>query len=280
MKKPFAFLRHHRLQRALALYIDGELPHNESEEMRQHLESCAACGQKLADICACRELIKAGRTPQVIPTAKLWQSIVKATAVSVPGRVSLGRFFFTTNSSVLRWSVAGVLLVLLGLALWKKNPSSERSIATRAAAVIDYGIFLDDLRHDASEAKFHKRYPAQIVKLAEAQQAIAFPLAAISALPDSFQLDCVRVLECSGQKCVQFTCSKAGKAINIFQHALGQPWTMGQYAVTRTPICNVECAMVDAKEVMALSWQGKNSEFLAIGALTPQEFAQVVQVLQ
>ncbi len=280
MKKTFAFLRHRRLQHALALYIDGELPRHELDEMRQHLENCAACRHRLAEIRACRELIKAGRTPQVIPTAKLWQSIVKETAVSAQGRFSLGSFFSTTNSSVLRWSVAGALLILLGLAIWKQNFSSERGIATRAAAVIDYGLFLDDLRHDASEARFHKRYPAQVVKLAEAQQAIAFPLAAISALPDSFQLDCVRVLECSGRKCVQFTCSKAGKAINIFQHALGQPWTMGQYAVTRTPVCNVECAMVDAKEVMALSWQGKNSEYLAIGELTPQEFAQVVQVLQ
>ncbi|MCG3119119.1 MAG: hypothetical protein ALAOOOJD_01450 [bacterium] len=68
--------------------------------------------------------------------------------------------------------------------------------------------------------------------------------------------------------------------INIFQHALGQPWTLGQYAVTRMPICNVECLMVNAQNLAAVSWQGKDSEYLAVGNLAPQDFEQVVKILR
>lgn len=277
MKK---ILRHRRLQRALVLYIDDELPQNETAQVRRHLESCAACRQKLVAIRACRELLQAGKPSLSVATEQLWQRIARKTAAQSQERFALGGIFSSANLRYLRWAAAAAMFLLFSLFVWKKGNEGERNIATPASAAIDYGIFLDDLRHNVSEANFHKRYPAQVVKLAEARQAIAFPLAQIEALPDSFRLECVRVLECNGKKCVQFTWSKAGKAINIFQHALGQPWTIGQYTSTRTPICNVECSPVNAKEVMAVSWQGENSEYLAIGALTPQELAQVVEVLQ
>ncbi len=134
-------------------------------------------------------------------------------------------------------------------------------------------------RHDAEDI-VQEVFVRLHNKLEQFQQEIAFPLAAIEALPDSFRLDCVRVLECNGKKCVQFTCIKAGKVINIFQHALGQPWTLGQFAVARAPICNVECLLVSTQNVTAVSWKGNHSEYLTIGDLTPQEIAQVVQVLQ
>ncbi len=280
MKKNITFFRHRRLQRALVLYVDDELPQNEAAQAHVHLEGCAVCRQKLADIRACRELLQVGRTPQSVPTEQLWQRIVRKTSARTQARFELGETFSSASFRYLRWPVVAAILIFFVLAVWMKSNDGERSVATSASATIDYGLFLDDLRHNVSEANFHKRYPAQVVKLAEARQAIAFPLATIEALPDSFRLDCVRVLECNGKKCIQFTCVKAGKAINIFQHALGQPWTIGQYAATRTPICNVECSLVNAKEVMAVSWQGKNSEYLAMGDLTPQEFAQIVEILQ
>jgi len=283
MKNAITFFRHRRLQQALVFYIDGELSQNETAQMRRHLENCAECRQKLADIHACRELLKVGRTPQFVPTEQLWQRINRKT--SPPERFRLSEIFSAAQWRYLRWSIAVAMLILFGVTVWDKINESDHGIldgARRpvAAAAIDYGIFLDDMRQETSDANFYKRYPAQVVRLAEAQQAIAFPLAAIEALPDSFRLDCVRVLECSGKKCIQFTCIKADKVINIFQHALGQPWTLGQYAVARAPICNVECLLVNAKNLTAVSWQGSESEYLAVGDLTPQEFEQVVQTLQ
>ncbi len=277
------FFDHRRLQRLLVLYVDDELPQNETAQMRQHLKSCAACRQKLSDIRACRELLKVGRTPQFVPTEQLWQRIFRKT--SPPERFRLGEIFSAARWRYLRWSAAVAGIILFGVTVWDKINESDHGIfdgARRpvAAAAIDYGIFLDDMRQETSEANFYKRYPAQVVKLVEARQAIAFPLAAIEALPDSFRLECVRVLECNGKKCIQFTCIKADKVINIFQHALGQPWTLGQYAVARAPICNVECLLVNAKNFTAVSWQGSESEYLAVGDLTPQEFEQVVQTLQ
>jgi len=280
MKKIITYFRHRRLQRTLVLYVDDALAQNDAVQVRAHLESCAACRQKLAEIRACRELLQAGKPSLSVPTEQLWQRIAGKTSAQTQARFELGEIFSSANLRYLRWPVVAAILLLSALVVWEKGNEGEHNIVTPASATIDYGIFLDDLRHNVSEANFHKRYPAQVVKLIEARQAIAFPLAQIEALPDSFRLDCVRVLECNGKKCVQFTCVKAGKAINIFQHALGQPWTIGQYAATRTPICNVECSLVNAKEVMAVSWQGENSEYLAIGALTPQELAQVVEVLQ
>jgi hypothetical protein len=176
------------------------------------------------------------------------------------------------------------LAILFAVAVWKKIPGNGHSVSPEGqkvyVAAIDYGIFLDDIRQEIPPANFYKRHAAQVVQLAEAQQAIAFPLAAIESLPDSYRLDSIRVLECNGQKCIQFTCIKADKAINIFQHALGQPWTVGLYPIMRAPICNVECLLVNANDFAAVSWQGKDSEYLAVGEFTPQELGQVVQALR
>ncbi len=280
MKKITAFFHHRRLQRLLVLYADGELPEHESARMRRHLESCAGCRQQLADIRGCRELLKIGRTPQFVPTEQLWQRISGKIAASPSKRLEFGKIFSSADFRYLRWSLAAAALLLLSVAVWKRISPGEGTIITEAKAVIDYGIFLDDVRQEASESNFYKRYPAQVVQLVEAQQGIAFPLAAIEALPDSFSLDCVRVLECNGKKCVQFTCIKAGKVINIFQHALGQSWTLGQFAVARAPICNVECLLVSTKNITAVSWKGNHSEYLTIGDLTSHELEQVVQVLR
>jgi hypothetical protein len=274
------FFHHRRLQRSLVLYVDGELPQNELALMHRHLESCAECRQKLADIRGCRELLKIGRTPPFIPTAQLWRHIAGKMAASSPERFELGRIFSPASWRYLRWPLAAAALLWLSVTVGKRINPDEGTIITDAKAVIDYGIFLDDVRQEASEGNFYKRYPAQVVQLVEAQQEIAFPLAAIEALPDSFRLDCVRVLECNGKKCVQFTCIKAGKVINIFQHALGQSWTLGQFAVARAPICNVECLLVSTKNITAVSWKGNHSEYLTIGDLAPHELAQVVQILQ
>jgi hypothetical protein len=286
MKRFFAFFHRRRWQQPLMLYGDGELPQNEMAQMRRHLERCSACRQALADIRASRELLKVGRTPQpFVPTEQLWLRIVKETSASSPKWFKFEEIFLSISWRYVRWPVAVAGLVLFGLIVREKMNEDERDVAAEAGqsfafAGIDYGIFLDDMRREVSAANFYKRYPAQVVQLVEAQQKIAFPLAAIEALPDSFRLDCVRVLECNGRKCVQFTCIKAGKVINIFQHALGQAWTLGQFAVVRAPICNVECLLVSTKNTTAVSWKGNHSEYLAIGDLAQHELAQVVQVLQ
>lgn len=285
MKSITAFFHLRRQRQTLMLYVDGELPQHEMARLRRHLESCAACRQALADIRICRQLLQAGRTPPFVPTEQIWQRLVRKTSPASPAGRTFGDFFSSTRWHYLRWPVAVAGLILFGLFIREKSGKDEHHMAAgtnrpTAFAGIDFGIFLDDLHREAAPANFYKRYPAQVVKLAEAQQAIPFPLAAIEALPDSFRLDCVRVLECNGQKCIQFTCIKADKVINIFQHALGQPWTLGQYAVTRMPICNVECLMVNAQNLAAVSWQGKDSEYLAVGNLAPQDFEQVVKILR
>ncbi|MGH7493512.1 MAG: anti-sigma factor family protein [bacterium] len=283
MKKLISCLHHRRLHRSLVLYADNELPPNELAGMHQHVEYCAACRQRLADLRACRELLQAGKTSPFIPTEQLWQRISRKTSTSSPRRLKLGEVFPSFKRRHLRWIAAAAMVIVLAVAIWKDTHDARLTFPDSAispATAIDYGMFLDDLHREVPNGSFYKRYPAQLVKHAEAQQAIAFPLAPIAALPDSFRLDSVRVLECNGKKCIQFTCTKAGKVINIFQHALGQPWTLGRYAVARRPICNVECLLVNAKNFAAVSWQGRGSEYLAVGELTPQELGQVVQALR
>lgn len=277
MKKIISFIQHRRWQRVLMLYADHELPQNELARVHEHLESCAACRQQLADMRGCREAVQAGRASLFVPTEQLWQRITARTSAFPQKTFKRWGNFSSVN---VRWAAAVALLIVIGAAILKKNIDSEAVIVAPASTTIDYGIFLDDLRHNVAEASFYKRYPAQMVQLAEAQQAISFPLAQIEALPESFRLDCVRVLECNGRKCIQFTCVIAGKTINIFQHAPGQAWTIGQYNSVRTRVCDTECSIMNLKEVMAVNWQGKDSEYLAIGEFTPQELAQVVEVLR
>lgn len=283
MKKNLAHFFHRRRLQALPLYADGELPPNEQEETRRHLAGCAICSAALTELQTCRALLQAGAPSPLVPTQRMWQRLVRATASAPFARNDKRTVLAFLRPPPLRWAALALTVIFMGALVWRNgNPIKPNSRAEQAqlAAVIDYGMFFDALRREAAPTNFYKRYPAQIVQLAEAQQAVDFPLAEIAALPSDFQFECVRVLECSGVKCVQFSYSKDGKALNLFQHELGQAWTLGQYAVARAPICNVECLLVNAKELTAVSWQGKHSEYLAVGQLPPQEFARIVQVLR
>jgi len=287
MKILNAFFSHRRVKLMLALYADGELPKEEVAEVNRHLESCAQCRQTLADIIDCREMLKAGTAPQIVPTEQLWQRIVRKTSKPRQAwlrprqaRPSPREVFAAINPPYVRWSIA-IAVLFVSVAIWKGTNIIQRNEASSVrSSAIDYSIFLDDVKEDFTEDNFYKRYRAQLVSLDVAQQTISFPLAAIDALPESYRLQCVRVFECNGKKCIQFSCIVDGKTINIFQQPLGQSWTLGEYAVSRTPICNVECLLVNTTDVAAVSWQGKESEYLAVGDFTPQEIEQVVHVLQ
>ena len=273
------------MQQMLVLYADGELPQDVAARVRRHLESCAGCSQKLADIIACRGLLKAGTALVIVPTEQLWQRILRKTSMPRQARFKLGEVFFSAGLRRVRWSIAAAVIILIGVFVLRSVDKDQPAFLFDAASrlpstAIDYSLFLDDVRQDFTGANFYKRYRAQLVELDDAQQAVSFPLAAIEALPESYRLDCVRVFECNGQKCIVFSCINDGKVINIFQHPLGQSWTLGQYAIARTPICNVECLLVNTTDVAAVSWQGKKSEYLAVGDFTPQEFEQIVHVLQ
>ncbi len=278
MKILNSFFSHRRVKLMLALYAGGELSKEEVAEVSRHLESCAQCRQNLADVVDCREMLKAGTTPQIVPTEQLWQRIVRKTSSHRQVWPSLGEIFSAIGPRYVRWSIA-VAVIFLSAIIWRGINRQDETSGLRSSA-IDYSIFLDDARDDFSGGNFYKRYRAQLVGLEEAQEAVSFPLAAIEALPESYLLDCVRVFECNGQKCIVYSCVNDGKMVNIFQHALGQEWTLGKYAMARTPICNVPCLLVNAPEVAAVSWQGKTSEYLAVGDFSPQEIERVVHVLQ
>ena len=280
MEKPATFLRHRRLQRLLTLYADGELPRQDLAEMQQHLERCAACRQKLEDLRACRKLLHAGKTRHFVPTDRLWQRINGEIAAPSPEQAARGGRFGPTLWPNLRWVLAAMAVLLLSVGVWKKVSLRPNAPAAHAQEAIDYGVFLSEVRQVTTTPNFHKRYSARRVNLAEAQQAVAFPLADLETLPPSFSFEGVRVFECNGRKCIQFTYRKAGKTVNLFQHALGQPWTFGSYPLARAPICNVECLLVNAKNLAAVSWRGKSSEFLAVGELTPDELEQIVHALR
>ncbi len=275
MKLPqtiLAWLHLRRREQTLLLDLDGELSTSEAEIWQQHRNHCTICRQAHAQILASRALLRAGDDAPLVPTQRMWLRLTRALASTKPA--SEASFAYT-----LRWAVVATL-VLFGGALVLRYAGKPRAEQTQLAAVIDYSIFFDALQRDATPHRFYERYPAQEMQLEEAQRVVGFPLAAIELLPASFQLQSVRVLECSGVKCVQLTCINDGKTINIFQHKLGQPWTFGQYALARAPICKTECLLVNEKELTAVSWQGSHSEYLAVGQLAPLELAQIVQALR
>lgn len=261
-----------RRQQTLLLDLDGELSASEAEAWQQHRAQCVICQQARAEIIASRTLLRAGVDAPPVPTQRMWLRVTRALASAKPRReVAFAR--------TLRWAVVA-MFVVLGSALLVRYAGKPRTEQAQLAAVIDYSIFFDALQRDTPPHRFYERYPAQEMQLEEAQQTVDFPLAAIELLPASFELQSVRVLECLNIKCVQLTGAMNGKTINIFQHELGQAWTLGQYAVARAPICNKECLLVNEKELTAVSWQGSHSEYLAVGQLAPLELAQLVQALR
>lgn len=266
----FSWFHLRRRQQILLLELDGELPVAEAKVWQQHLAHCATCQQARAAVLEQRALLHVGAFAPPAATQRMWFRLTRADAPRVQEAIF---------AHGLRWALIAAF-VLLGGAFVLRHATSTHSEQTQLAAVIDYSIFFDAVLREATPHRFYERYSAQVMQREEAQQAVNFPLAALESFPAALQLQSVRVLECNGVKCVQFTCAMNGKTINIFQHEPGQPWTLGQYAVSRAPICNTECLLVNEKELTAVSWQGSHSEYLAVGQLAPQELARIVQTLR
>lgn len=66
-------MTHVRLERQLSAYLDNELTAEEGQEVRAHLEVCAACREELVRLQQVKRLL--ARLPEVAPPETLWTSL-------------------------------------------------------------------------------------------------------------------------------------------------------------------------------------------------------------
>src|SRR5688572_238899 len=73
---------HARLERQLSAYLDHELTADDAQQVRAHLETCAACLEELHRLEHVKQLL--GSLPEPSPAAQVWQELRQRIEASAP----------------------------------------------------------------------------------------------------------------------------------------------------------------------------------------------------
>jgi anti-sigma factor RsiW len=100
-------LNHHRSERLLSAYLDGELSPQETAAVQEHLMDCAACREAYDGLRATKGLL--GQLPLAEPPAEFWSAVRVPPRRAGPKRPSLRPWTALVRRPA--WAVAAVLLV-------------------------------------------------------------------------------------------------------------------------------------------------------------------------
>lgn len=118
-------MHHHRAEKLLSAYLDGELSRGEAGAVQEHLLDCAACREAYESLRAAKEAV--GQLPVADPPAEFWRSIreprVRPSSPRLPWRVPL-------RGRRVAWALAAVFVVLVLAAVPLVKGTVDRLHAT------------------------------------------------------------------------------------------------------------------------------------------------------
>jgi anti-sigma factor RsiW len=100
-------MHHHRAEKLLSAYLDGELSRDEARAVQEHLLDCAACRETYESLRTAKEAL--GQLPAAEPPAEFWRSIreprVQPSSPPVPWKIPV-------RGRRVAWAIAAVFVVL------------------------------------------------------------------------------------------------------------------------------------------------------------------------
>ena len=282
-------MKHYVVRKNFSAYLDGELHHQKSQEIEVHLNSCNSCQREFQQIRKGKSLTAYFEKPQWQETERLWENIQRRkplTSEKINVRnVEMKRLHLFQKLIHPKPAFAISVLAILFVANLFVNLKREKLQYQQAridwtpSYVFDYGLYLDSLIGGMPPWEFERRYESQRTSYEKAASQIPFQLASFTRMPETFQLEEVRLLKNACCRSVQFVCSKNSMPIVIFQQPKGHPVTFGKYPLESMRLNGRFCHKVKAGPWIALIWQGQDSEFVAIGEMSESDMASIIHVV-
>jgi len=279
-------MKHAFVKKNLSAYLDDELPQSRMQEIAFHLKSCESCRKEVEEIREGKTATAYFEQPDWPGTERLWENIQRRKSWTTE-KIKV-RSVTTKRSDLFQRlihpkpSLALLVFAILFMANWLINIKSEKfqyqlaSIDWTPSYAFDYGLYLDALIEDESPREFDQRYESKRASYEHVGSQIPFRLASFTRMPDTFQLQEVRLLKNACCRSVQFRCLKNTKAITIFQQPKGHPVAFGKYPLQSLQINGQLCHKVQAGSWTALSWEGQDSQLVAIGEMNEADMAAIM----
>lgn len=197
-----------RIGPKLPLYAGGELSDRELEEVRAHLQTCAACREEAAALAAMDEQVRASWSEEVPVPETLDARVMRAvreTQTTAPRR----GFAFQVRALLPRTALAAALVALCLLAVPRLLPS--RSL--EEARVFD----LTSLRaeHQQPQGQLTTGSPSELeAKLAPL---VSFPVRAVDLSPEDTHLVSGAETRLQGAPVASFQYEWNGTRVSLFQ---------------------------------------------------------------
>lgn len=279
-------MKHYIVKENLSAYLDGELQQEKIQELEVHLKNCKSCQRELQEIRQGKSLTAYFEKPDWQDTERLWENIQGNKSLysekTIDRNVVTKRTDFLQRLPHPRPAFAIVVLAVLIFANLFINIKHDKfqyqpaRIDWTPSYVFDYGLYLDALIASEAPREFDRRYESRKATYENAGSQIPFRLASFTRMPKTFQLQEVRLLKNACCRSVQFLFSKNSMLIAIFQQPKGHPVTFGRYPLERTEFNGRLCHRVKASPWTALSWEDRDSHFVAIGEMNEAVMASIM----
>lgn len=199
----------------IGIYLDGELPAPESQDLERHIQECATCQLEMEQARALIATFAVASAAQIKAPAHLWNRI--ETQLRAPQRKPVHRLIRIFKKPIAAAASLAVLLSGAAFVGFWLNSSARVAQAT----AIDYSVLLDGLPTDvdASVARFLKHYRAEtmdVTAIREMAAPMRFNLP--MELPGGFKLQQAYRLQFSGSPGFAARYQRDSEPLFVFFH--------------------------------------------------------------
>jgi predicted anti-sigma-YlaC factor YlaD len=252
----------HITEDELVAFFDGEIERSRREQVAEHVAECRLCRNSLDTQIFSRAAIQS--LPLSQPSDAAWSAI--SSRLEQPNNprtshsVRIMRFRpITRRDFVIAAAACLALAVLTTVFLLKPYLNGQNSYDSdvplvAASTLFDWGLFLTDLDHPATESRFENSYSLTPVSLAEAVEKTGFTrVGRPDHLPSRVEFRRARLVQLPGAIAVQIDYDWDGTSVVVFFQEKDSKFTFSGFTPRQTTVREIPCLSVYCTNYRALT---------------------------
>ena len=292
-------------QNLLSAFYDGELSGGVHAAVAEHLESCLACAESLAQFQKLSAAFSQSSLPPPVPPS-VWDGIVRGLERRDEGEIApfseqpLGSVVSTTvelasqeqsrrthrrhwsRATYQRLAIVASILLVLGLSVWISRHDSmtemDHEHSKEFVATMDEYLRVLPIHPDAAEQFLQEKYKGQVVAPDEAVRLVGYRPAVADGLPAGYSLASTSVLKMPCCTCVKAVCKRQdGSTLVLFEHDDEKAAWFGDRPSSIAMCGDKECSLVNLDSSIAATWREGARSVTAVGVRDKEEVAALVK---
>ena len=257
----------------LSAFYDGELPHDQAEEVVEHLSHCTSCPAQLESHEALSGLVRKSPAPK--PPAGLVRSVQRAVARDAVASPNLVQRRLWLAAAV------SVTMLLIAVGIWQSWVAKPTTHDHRLM-ITSLNRFLDAYISGNAEAKWilAKQFQGKVVDLEGASNFLRRRTIAAPTLLAKHQVEERFAIKMPCCDCVQTNYSCQGQTTFVlFEHTEEQGDWFGSRPQVRTECAGKSCCLVEVGKQLVATWPVDHGFVTVVGVKDVAELAALVDDL-